>query len=71
MTSPLPTPAQRAGLIDTIRAVAASFFGVRSRSRHEQDMARLDPRAVIATGIVLAGVFVLALVLIVRMVVPS
>lgn len=71
MTTPLPTPAARAGLIDTIKAVGASFFGVRSRSRHEQDMKRLDPRVVIATGIVLAGCFVLALVLIVRMVVPS
>lgn len=71
MTAPVQSPAARAGLIETIKAVGASFFGVRSRSRHEQDMARLDPRVVIATGIVLAGVFVLALVLIVRMVVPS
>ena len=71
MTSPAPTQAPRAGLLNTIKAVGASFFGVRSRSSHEQDMARLDPRVVIATGIVLAGVFVLALVLIVLMVVPS
>jgi len=34
-------------------------------------MARLDPRIVIVTGLVLAGAFVMALILIVRMVVPS
>jgi len=71
MTAPVPTPAARASLIETIKAVGASFFGVRSRSHHEQDMARLDPRVVIATGIVLAGVFVPAPVPFARKVVPS
>jgi hypothetical protein len=73
MTAPLPsapTP-RRAGVLATVKAVAASFFGVRSRRHHEQDIARLDPRVVIVTGLVLAGAFVMALVLIVRMVVPA
>jgi len=71
MTAPLPSNPGRAGLLDTVKAVAASFFGVRSRKRHEHDMARLDPRVVILTGLVLAGIFVTTLILIVRMVVPA
>jgi hypothetical protein len=66
-----PLTEARAGLLDTVKAVAASFFGVRSRQGHEQDMTRLDPRVVILTGIALAAIFVITLVLIVRSVVPS
>jgi hypothetical protein len=72
MTSPqTPTREARAGILDTVKAVAASFFGVRSRRRHEQDMARLDPRVVIVTGLALAAAFVATLVFVVRMVVPA
>lgn len=72
MTSPqTPTRVARAGILDTVKAVAASFFGVRSRRRHEQDMARLDPRVVIVTGLALAAAFVATLVFVVRMVVPA
>ena len=71
MSAPLQSGPGRAGLLETVKAVAASFFGVRSRRNHEHDMARLDPRIVIVTGLVLAGAFVMALILIVRMVVPS
>jgi hypothetical protein len=66
-----PLTGTRAGLLDTVKAVAASFFGVRSRRQHEQDMARLDPKVVILTGLVLAAAFVITLVLIVRSVVPA
>ena len=66
-----PLTETRAGLLDTVKAVAASFFGVRSRRRHEQDMARLDPKVVILTGLVLAAAFVITLILIVRSVVPA
>jgi hypothetical protein len=58
----------RAGLLDTVKAVGASFFGVRGRSAHEQDMRRLNPLHVILVGIALAAVFVLTLVGIARMV---
>jgi hypothetical protein len=66
----VPTPAARqASLLDTVKAVASSFFGVRGRSAHEQDMAKLNPIVVIGVGIALAAVFVLTLITIVRMVV--
>jgi hypothetical protein len=52
----------------TIKAVGASFFGVRGRSAHEQDMAQLNPVHVIVAGLIMAAVFVLTLITIVRMV---
>ena len=59
----------RATLLATVKAVAASFFGVRGRGAHERDMSTLNPVAVIGVGIALAAAFVGTLVLIVRAVV--
>jgi hypothetical protein len=58
----------RLGLIDTFKAVGASFFGVRGRGAHERDFAQLNPLAVIAVGLFLALAFVLVLVAVVRVV---
>jgi hypothetical protein len=67
---PALSPTERqASLLQTVKAVAASFFGVRGRSAHEHDMAKLNPVVVIGVGIALAAVFVLTLITIVRMVV--
>jgi len=63
-----PTERQ-ASVVDTVKAVASSFFGVRGRKAHEQDMAKLNPVVVIGVGIALAAVFVLTLITVVRMVV--
>ena len=52
----------------TVLAVAASFFGVRGSKQHEADMAQLKPLHVVVVGIVMAALFVLSLVLIVRMI---
>jgi len=60
---------QKANFVDTIKAVGASFFGVRGRRAHERDLARLNPVHVIVAGLLLALVFVLTLVAIVRAVV--
>jgi hypothetical protein len=63
-------PIQRkASLVDTVKAVGASFFGVRGRKAHEADVAKLNPIVVIAVGIALAALFVLTLLAIVKMVV--
>jgi hypothetical protein len=59
----------RATLLETVKAVAASFFGVRGGRAHERDMSRLNPVAVIAVGIALAAAFVGTLIMIVRAVV--
>jgi hypothetical protein len=65
------TTEAQASLIETVRAVAASFFGVRGSRAHERDMSRLNPLAVIAVGIALAVLFVLGLLTVVKLVVGS
>jgi hypothetical protein len=60
---------RKATLLDTVKAVGASFFGVRGRSAHERDMSNLNPVVVIGVGLAMAAAFVATLVLIVRLVV--
>ena len=71
--SELPgNPAARKGsLLMTIRAVAWSFFGVRRSADYAQDVATLNPVHLVVAGIVGAGLFVGALVLLVQWVVSS
>lgn len=71
MPSPPPQRPRepRAGLLETVRAVAASFFGVRGRQAHERDLQRLNPVTVIAVGLLLAAAFVATLLFVVRLVV--
>jgi Protein of unknown function (DUF2970) len=72
MSSDLKSAAKRpASLLQTMRAVAWSFFGVRRRADYEQDVARLNPVHVVIGGIVGAALFVVAIVLLVRWVVAS
>jgi hypothetical protein len=68
---PASSAQAKASLIETVRAVAASFFGVRGSRAHERDMSRLNPLAVIAVGIALAALFVLGLLTVVKLVVGS
>jgi hypothetical protein len=56
-------------LLQTAKAVGASFFGVRGGRAHENDMARLNPVHVILMGVLMAVIFVLTLLAIVRWVV--
>jgi hypothetical protein len=58
-----------AGFMDTLKAVASSFFGVRGGRAHRQDMSRLNPVHVIVVGILLAAAFVVTLLLVVNAVV--
>jgi hypothetical protein len=72
MSAPQPSaPAGRASLLQTVKAVGASFFGVRASRDHERDMASLNPAVVIAVGIALAAVFVFVLLMVVRFAVGS
>jgi hypothetical protein len=60
---------RKAGFLETVKAVAASFFGVRGGRAHRQDMSRLNPLHVIIVGIMLAAAFVVTLLLVARAVV--
>lgn len=65
-------PAARKGsFLQTMRAVGWSFFGVRRSADYAQDVAKLNPVHVIIAGIIGAGVFVTALVFLVKWVVGS
>jgi len=63
--------ARKASPLQTMRAVAWSFFGVRRSKDHERDVAQLNPIHVVIAGIAGAALFVAALVFLVRWVVAS
>ena len=72
MSDDLRSAAARKGsFVQTARAVGWSFFGVRRSSGLEQDVAKLNPVHVVIAGLIGAGLFVLALVLLVQWVVGS
>lgn len=57
-----------ASFAQTLKAVGASFFGVRGSRAHQADLRSLNPVHVIVAGVAMAALFVLCLILIVRMV---
>ena len=63
--------ARKGSFVQTARAVAWSFFGVRRSADYAQDVAKLNPVHVIIAGVLGAALFVLALVLLVQWVVGS
>ena len=65
MSDPEGKPESKAGFVETLRAVGASFFGVRGRAAHASDARRLNPVHVIVIGVLLAICFVLVLVAVV------
>ena len=70
--SSLKEASQRpASLLQTARAVAWSFFGIRRSSGLEQDVQKLNPVHVVIGGVLGAAVFVVSIVLLVRWVVSS
>jgi Protein of unknown function (DUF2970) len=67
-----PSPVQRPGsVLQTFRAVAWSFFGVRRKADLEQDVQRLNPVHVVVAGVFSAAVFIGLLVVLVKWVVGS
>ena len=72
MTEDFKQAAQRpASLLQTARAVAWSFLGIRRSAGHAQDVHRLNPVHVVIGGLVGAALFVAAIVVLVRWVVSS
>ena len=53
-------------MIDALKAVFWSFFGVRRRADYESDARKLKPQHVIAAGLIAAAGFVLALFALVK-----
>jgi hypothetical protein len=63
--------ARKGSFVQTFKAVAWSFFGVRKASEYEKDITQLNPLHVIVAGIAAAVVFVVTLVMLVKWVVGS
>lgn len=57
---------RKPSMLDTFKAVAASFFGVRGRGAHERDLSKLNPVHLIVAGIVMAIIFIFTLLAVVR-----
>jgi hypothetical protein len=55
--------------LEVAKAVFWSFLGIRKRSAHESDLARIKPVQVIIAGIVGAILFVVGLILLARFIV--
>jgi Protein of unknown function (DUF2970) len=55
----------------TLLAVAWSFFGVRKSKDLERDVSELNPLHVVIAGVIVAALFVVALVLLVNWVIGS
>ena len=62
---------RKGSFLQTMRAVAWSFFGVRRGADYEKDVAQLNPVHVIIAGVIGAVLFVLVLVLLVQWVIGS
>jgi hypothetical protein len=68
----LKEAAQRKGsFLQTMKAVAWSFFGVRKSSDYEKDVSQLNPVHLIIAGLIGAAVFIAVLVLVVNWVIGS
>jgi hypothetical protein len=66
-----PVTARKGSWLQTAKAVAWSFLGIRRRADYANDIDKLNPIHVVIAGIVGAALFVLFLVLLVRWVVSS
>jgi len=72
MSGGLKEAVQRKGsFLQTMRAVAWSFFGVRKSRDYEQDVTHLNPVHVIIAGVIGAVVFICVLVLVVNWIIAS
>lgn len=72
MSADLKQAVQRKGsFLQTMKAVAWSFFGVRKGSDYEKDVSQLNPVHVVIAGVIGAVIFIVALLLLVNWVLAS
>lgn len=62
---------RKGSFLQTLRAVAWSFFGVRKSSEYEKDLNQLNPVHVVVAGVLAALLFIAALVVTVGWVLDS
>ena len=72
MSGELKDALQRKGsFVQTMKAVAWSFFGVRKGSDYEKDVSQLNPVHVVIAGLIGAALFIAALLLLVNWILAS
>ena len=72
MSGDLKEAVQRKGsFLQTLRAVAWSFFGIRKSSEYEKDVSQLNPVHVVIAGVVGAVLFIVVLLVVVNWVLSS
>ena len=62
---------RKGSFLQTLRAVAWSFFGVRKSADHEKDVSQLNPVHVVIAGLIGAVLFIVVLVVLVNWVLAS
>ena len=68
----VPDPGHRkASLLRTLLAVVWSFFGVRKSKDFERDVGELNPLHLVVAGVLVAALFVAALIVLVNWVIKS
>ena len=68
---PKPAAQRKGSFLQTMRAVAWSFFGVRKSSDYEKDVSQLNPVHVVIAGVIGAALFIGLLLLLVNWVLAS
>lgn len=72
MSGELKQAVQRKGsFLQTMKAVAWSFFGVRKGADYEKDVNQLNPVHLVIAGVIGAALFIVALLLLVNWVLAS
>lgn len=61
-----PAHRRRGSIFETVKAVLWGFLGVRRGADYQRDITRLNPIHLMVTGVVMALLFVLALIVIVN-----
>jgi hypothetical protein len=56
-------------LLQTVRAVAWSFIGIRKNSEYQQDLGKLNPLHIIVVALVAVALFVVGMILLVNWIV--
>ncbi|WP_332744052.1 DUF2970 domain-containing protein [Hydrogenophaga sp.] len=64
-----PLHKRKGSFVGTVKAVLWGFLGVRRNADYQNDIAKLNPLHLIAVGVGMAFLFVLALILLVNWVV--
>ena len=66
-----PVGRRSGNFLQTARAIAWAFFGVRDSREHQKDVSQMKPLHLIAGGVIAAMLFIGALLLLVNWVISS